>query len=77
MMPEMDGFEFLEELRRREEYAAVPVVVATAKELTTEERTELNLHVENIVQKGTKNAQETLRAVKGLFNQSLRRRVAA
>ena len=34
MMPEMDGFEFLEQLHARPESASVPVVVITAKELT-------------------------------------------
>lgn len=38
MMPEMDGFEFLDHLRRREDAADVPVVVLTAKDLSEKER---------------------------------------
>jgi CheY-like chemotaxis protein len=38
MMPVMDGFAFLEELRKDEELIDVPVVVLTAKMLTDEER---------------------------------------
>jgi CheY-like chemotaxis protein len=38
MMPVMDGFEFLEEIRNDEELIDVPVVVLTAKMLTDEER---------------------------------------
>ena len=39
MMPEMDGFEFLERIRERSETLAdLPVVVLTAKELTESER---------------------------------------
>jgi CheY-like chemotaxis protein len=38
MMPEMDGFQFLERLRDRPEPINVPVVVLTAKDLTAEER---------------------------------------
>ncbi len=38
MMPEMDGFQFLDRLREQPERLAVPVVVLTAKDLTAEER---------------------------------------
>jgi CheY-like chemotaxis protein len=38
MMPEMDGFQFLERLRDRPEWLKVPVVVLTAKDLTADER---------------------------------------
>src|ERR1700704_143595 len=37
MMPEMDGFEFLRELRQRPAFLDVPVIVVTAKELTAED----------------------------------------
>ena len=53
MMPEMDGFEFLETLREGEQHSAVPVVVITAKELTEEDHQRLNGGVERIVQKGS------------------------
>ena len=38
MMPEMDGFEFLDEMRSRAEWRDIPVLVVTAKDLTAEER---------------------------------------
>jgi CheY-like chemotaxis protein len=38
MMPEMDGFEFLERIRKVERWADVPTVVLTAKNLTERER---------------------------------------
>jgi adenylate cyclase len=37
MMPEMDGFEFLRQLRKRPAFTDVQVIVLTAKELTTED----------------------------------------
>ena len=55
MMPEMDGFEFLETLREGEDPSPVPVVVITAKELTEEDRMRLNGGVERIVQKGSRD----------------------
>jgi CheY-like chemotaxis protein len=38
MMPEMDGFEFLDRLRAAAQWRDIPVVVLTAKELTEAER---------------------------------------
>lgn len=37
MMPVMNGFEFLKELQKRQEFQNIPVVVLTAKQLTAEE----------------------------------------
>jgi PAS domain S-box-containing protein len=55
MMPEMDGFEFLETLRDPSDPSRVPVVVITAKELTEEDHLRLNGGVERIVQKGSRD----------------------
>ena len=38
MMPEVDGFAALDELRSKPQTANIPVIVATAKELTVEEK---------------------------------------
>lgn len=38
MMPEVDGFEFLERIREKPNLAQLPIVVLTAKELTDSER---------------------------------------
>jgi CheY-like chemotaxis protein len=38
MMPDVDGFEFLEKIRAQQEFGDVPVVVLTAKELSEAER---------------------------------------
>ena len=42
MMPEMDGFEFIEELRRAPAWQAIPVIVVTSKDLSEEERLRLD-----------------------------------
>lgn len=38
MMPEMDGFEVIQELQKNEQWAQIPVLIITAKDLTQEER---------------------------------------
>lgn len=38
MMPDIDGFSLIRELRRRDDYREVPVIVISAKPLTDEER---------------------------------------
>jgi CheY-like chemotaxis protein len=52
MMPEMDGFEFIAELRKHEAWRAIPVIVITAKDLTAEDHQRLNGSVERVLQKG-------------------------
>jgi len=55
IMPKMDGFEFLEEMRRRPNWQDIPVVVITAKDLTEEDRDRLNGGVERIIQKSDRD----------------------
>ena len=66
MMPEMDGFQFLDELRSRSETPTVPVVVITAKELTLEDRQRLNADVARIIQKGMYTRDEQLNQVRDM-----------
>ena len=64
MMPEVDGFELLEELRGREETRSIPVVVVTAKDLTAEERRRLDGSVQRIMQKGSYTKDDLLNEVR-------------
>ncbi|OQW94408.1 MAG: hypothetical protein BWK79_06015 [Beggiatoa sp. IS2] len=48
MMPEMDGFEFIQCLRREPQWLDIPVVVLTAKDLSEKERTCLRGRVQTI-----------------------------
>ena len=61
MMPEMDGFEFVEEMQKEPEWRGIPVVVLTAKGITREDRLRLNGHVAEIMQKEAHD-QETMLA---------------
>jgi len=54
MMPVMDGFDFLLEMRANTEWQNIPVIVLTAKDLTEEDRRTLSGRVEQIVEKGAR-----------------------
>jgi CheY-like chemotaxis protein len=47
----MDGFEFVDRVREKVEWAQIPIVVLTAYDLTNEDRRRLNGYVETIIQK--------------------------
>ncbi|MBV9120803.1 MAG: response regulator, partial [Chloroflexi bacterium] len=64
MMPEMDGFEFITELRQRDEWRDIPVVVITAKDLTQSERLQLQGNTERILTKGAYSKDRLLYEVK-------------
>ncbi|MCH6582817.1 MAG: response regulator, partial [Proteobacteria bacterium] len=63
MMPEMDGFQFVDQLRLNQAWRSIPVIVVTAKDLTEEDRRRLNGYVESILQKGAYEPEELLREV--------------
>jgi CheY-like chemotaxis protein len=67
MMPEMDGFGFMHELRKREDCRDVPVIVITAKDLTDEDRRRLNGEVARILQKGAISSDELLSEIRSLL----------
>jgi adenylate cyclase len=73
MMPVMDGFEFVVELRRRDDGLTIPIVVVTAKDLTEEDRQRLNGDVERIVQKSGQTIDELLEHVRGSARRHLGR----
>jgi len=51
MMPVMDGFGFLAEMRTRSEWQHIPVIVITAKDLSREDRARLSGCVEEVLEK--------------------------
>ena len=66
MMPEMDGFQFLEEVRKHEEWRSIPIIVVTAKDLTEEDYCRLSASVAQVLQKGLYSREEMLREVRDL-----------
>jgi CheY-like chemotaxis protein len=68
MMPEMNGFELLAELRSHPEWRGIRVVVVTAKELTEEDRKLLRGNVEQVFRKGAFGREELLRELRDLLS---------
>ena len=68
MMPEMDGFTFMQELRRRPDCRHVPVIVITAKDLTDEDRRRLSGEVARILAKDTTSRDSLVAEVRQLLN---------
>jgi PAS domain S-box-containing protein len=64
LMPNMDGFEFLDELRRREGGQNIPVIVVTAKDLDDTDRTRLQGSVANVLHKGAMSREELLARIR-------------
>jgi CheY-like chemotaxis protein len=67
IMPEMDGFEVLERMRREVAWRDIPVIVVTAKDLTRAEIEQLNGRVVKILQKGTYHRRDLLEDVHAMI----------
>jgi CheY-like chemotaxis protein len=63
MMPVVDGFAVLENLKMDERTRQIPVVVVTAKELTSAERSRLQRRAEALLQKGLFDQEQLLKDV--------------
>ena len=72
MMPEMDGFEFLDALGARPEWREIPVVVITAKQLSAAERERLLRQARKVMEKATASRVDVAAAV----SDAVRRRPA-
>ncbi|RYG47284.1 response regulator, partial [bacterium] len=70
MMPEMDGFQFVNEMKQRPSTEQVPIVVLTAKELTDEDRLALNGGVEKVFLKAATQSDSLLSELKRLTGRS-------
>jgi AraC-like DNA-binding protein len=60
MMPVLDGFAVLEEMRKTESTRNIPVVVITGQSLTKEDMSRLNAGVASVLGKGMFSVDETL-----------------
>jgi CheY-like chemotaxis protein len=68
MMPEMDGFEFAARARRNIEWRSIPIVVVTARDLSSEDRRRLNGSVETILRKAGDSREALLHQLRDLLD---------
>jgi signal transduction histidine kinase/CheY-like chemotaxis protein len=73
MMPEIDGFEFIAELRGQQDWRKIPVIVVTALDLSEEERRQLNGDVERVIQKNGLGREQLLHEVSVALAELMRR----
>ncbi len=77
MMPEMDGFEFLDTFNSRADWRHVPVVVITAKQLTAAERALLAGQARSVIRKGASIDRDIAEAIRKAVGQRPLRRAAS
>ncbi len=70
MMPVMDGFDFLLEMRARQDWCDIPVIVLTAKNLTEEDRQLLSGKVEQVIEKGATSHEQLIGLIRGRLGES-------
>jgi CheY-like chemotaxis protein len=70
MMPEMDGFEFVEALHREEDWRSLPIVVLTALQLDAAEHERLRGYVSQVMDKGAYERGDLLNQVRNLLPQA-------
>ena len=73
IMPEMDGFELIHELRQHQQWSSIPVIILTAKELTSIERDKLHGRVKKIVHKEGYQCKILLQEVHSLLSEAIKR----
>jgi CheY-like chemotaxis protein len=74
IMAEMDGFEFLRQVRPHAEWSKIPVVVVSSLDINSDAQEVLRGQVERIFQKGRFAREDLLREVRETINQHMLKR---
>ncbi len=74
MMPEMDGFRFCEIVKHSEDYKNIPIVVLTARELSTEDISRLSGKVDRIYEKKETDFESLLLDIQNMVTAKVRAR---
>jgi signal transduction histidine kinase/DNA-binding response OmpR family regulator len=71
IMPVMNGFEFIDEVRRQPRFAHIPIIVISAHDLSSRERKLLMQHTQAIIKKGEYGKQELLDHIEAILSNHL------
>lgn len=71
MMPEMDGYEFMAALQADPARRDIPVLIVTAKDLSSDDRHRLNVGVNNIIEKNGQHRDKLVEQVHRLLKTGL------
>jgi CheY-like chemotaxis protein len=66
LMPEIDGFQFVQAVRAGPRWRHLPIVVVTAKDVTEEERQRLQGHIQAVLGKNTLTQEKLLERLRAL-----------
>ena len=66
MMPGKNGFDVVKAIRENSEIEKIPIIISTIKEITPEDREQLNSKVKSIVQKGEDAKEHILQAIRDI-----------
>jgi adenylate cyclase len=72
MMPEMDGFEFIDEIRRHEETRHLPLIVLTAADLNEADHNRLSGGIQRLLRKRPGGREEVLTTLREVIADRLR-----
>jgi len=67
MMPKMNGYQFVAELHKHAEWRSIPIIVVTAKDMSTEERIALDGYVEKVLPKHALSEEALLTEIQDLI----------
>jgi CheY-like chemotaxis protein len=67
MMPDIDGFELIEKLKKDRQFEDLPIIVITAKELSQQEKERLQGQIKMLLEKGSFMDDDLLVGIKGLL----------
>jgi len=71
IMPVMNGFEFIDEVRKHPEFSKIPIIVISAHDISNNERNLLLQHTQVIIKKGEYSRQELIRNIEATLENHL------